>query len=99
MDIKTSYIVKEKIIRPFDYATWIMWCFVPIVGFIIGYFQCQRKYILVLENNEGKNYDIRMLMVNELDYYKVEVNEKIVQQDSGSYWAEKEKTYVRINIL
>ena len=99
MNIKAKYIVKEKVIHPFDYATWIMWCLIPLIGIIIGYILCNRKYFLILEANEGKDYEIKKIQVGELDFYKVVENETVVEQDTDSYWAEKEKNYVKINVL
>ncbi len=97
MVVEKKYVLKEKVIQPFNYAQWILWFFIPIVGIFIGYFMCSKKYILILESVQGEKYDIRRIDVLELDYYKANLNEVIIVDDRGLYWADKEKQYVKIN--
>lgn len=98
----TTYRVKEKYVKNFDFSTFLLYCLIPIVGIIIGAIVCKEKYYIILELETPKEYVIKKVLVKELDLFTVEVNEQIEERTEGAdyeYWAIKKDKKVLIRSI
>lgn len=83
MEEKTrKYKVKAKYKQPFDTFGCVLWIiFLNVIGLIIAAFLCKEKYFIVIETNDAKGYSIKKIRVTEIEIYKVDINDIVIEEE------------------